>query len=308
MNSQLELLNSLGQVAGIGGVALGVLLLLFRDVIRKKIFPQLTKRQGYRVVLLFLILTWSVAIAGIIAWMTTQNGENGDNRATTAVSTITASLWRTELDTKGSLIDTTTVTGSPGGSVDEQMFSELVAWTASTLGVTSQQTPQGVQVTVEVPANLAETEPTIKRTPEGNMNVLMWHIGGGGKSRLPLDLQLLREMRQDFSIEIQVPGFDKQIVEVTWGKGMSQLLDLTPATISIAVEQFLGDTDSASDRLTQKLNSHGRFRVVSPEMLNSIKEEIRAQRENIARNPMMQQNIRRLGVDYIISGSVSSHL
>jgi hypothetical protein len=37
---ELESLKQLGQIAGIGGIALGVLLLLFRDVIRKAVFPR----------------------------------------------------------------------------------------------------------------------------------------------------------------------------------------------------------------------------------------------------------------------------
>ena len=43
-----ELIKTVGQVAGIGGIALGVFLLLFRDLIRKQIFPTLAKREGYR--------------------------------------------------------------------------------------------------------------------------------------------------------------------------------------------------------------------------------------------------------------------
>jgi hypothetical protein len=69
-----DLIRIFGQVAGIGGLALGVFLLLFRDVIRKKIFPQLTKRQGFHVIVLFLVLVWSVALAGIGAWVWADNG------------------------------------------------------------------------------------------------------------------------------------------------------------------------------------------------------------------------------------------
>ena len=58
-----------GQIAGIGGVSLGVFLLLFRDIIRKIISPQLTKEQGFRLLVLISILVWSVALAGIGAWM-----------------------------------------------------------------------------------------------------------------------------------------------------------------------------------------------------------------------------------------------
>lgn len=64
-----KILEALGQVAGIGGIALGVFLLLFRDVIRQKIFPQLTKNQAYRLLRLTLVLVWSVAVLGIAAWV-----------------------------------------------------------------------------------------------------------------------------------------------------------------------------------------------------------------------------------------------
>ena len=63
-----EILKIAGGVAGIGGVAIGMFLLLFRDVIRKNIFPNLTKEQAYKLLRLILILVWSVAIAGIAAW------------------------------------------------------------------------------------------------------------------------------------------------------------------------------------------------------------------------------------------------
>jgi hypothetical protein len=43
-----KLIKTVGQVAGIGGIALGVFLLLFCDLIRKQIFPMLVKREAYR--------------------------------------------------------------------------------------------------------------------------------------------------------------------------------------------------------------------------------------------------------------------
>ena len=63
-----DVLKVVGQVAGIGGIALGVFLLLFRDVVRKKIFPMLTREQGYRLLRLVLVLVWSVAILGVATW------------------------------------------------------------------------------------------------------------------------------------------------------------------------------------------------------------------------------------------------
>ncbi|RJX30387.1 MAG: hypothetical protein C4531_08970 [Desulfurivibrio sp.] len=68
----IELLKTVGQVAGIGGIALGVFLLLFRDIINKNFFTQLTKTQSYNLFKLISILVWSIALAGIIAWVWTS--------------------------------------------------------------------------------------------------------------------------------------------------------------------------------------------------------------------------------------------
>lgn len=68
----METLKLLGQVAGIGGIAIGTSLVIFREVIRKNIFPQLSKADAYRVIRLISVLVWSITIAGIIAWVATQ--------------------------------------------------------------------------------------------------------------------------------------------------------------------------------------------------------------------------------------------
>lgn len=67
-----SILKIAGQIAGIGGLALGVLLLIFRDVIRKNIFPTLTKEQAYRLIRLIVILAFAIAVFGILAWVYTS--------------------------------------------------------------------------------------------------------------------------------------------------------------------------------------------------------------------------------------------
>lgn len=64
-----EILKLVAQIAGIGGIAFGVFLLLFRDIIRKRIFPRLDRERGYRLLRLISLLTWSIALAGIGAWV-----------------------------------------------------------------------------------------------------------------------------------------------------------------------------------------------------------------------------------------------
>ena len=71
-----NLLKIVGQVAGIGGLALGVLLLLCRDIIRKNIFPKLPPAEAYRLLRLITLAVWSVAVIGIAAWVyTSQAGQ-----------------------------------------------------------------------------------------------------------------------------------------------------------------------------------------------------------------------------------------
>ena len=69
---ELNLLKTLGQIAGIGGLAIGMVILIFRDVIRKRVFPRLTQEQAFRLLRLILVLVWSVAILGIAAWVYTN--------------------------------------------------------------------------------------------------------------------------------------------------------------------------------------------------------------------------------------------
>ncbi|MFC1577649.1 hypothetical protein ACFL36_01430 [Thermodesulfobacteriota bacterium] len=64
-----KLLQTTGAIAGIGGLSLGVFIILFREIIRKQIFPTLTKKQAYRLIIILSILIWSLSIIGIIAWL-----------------------------------------------------------------------------------------------------------------------------------------------------------------------------------------------------------------------------------------------
>jgi hypothetical protein len=63
------LLEALGKAAGIGGLALGVFLVIFRNIIRKNIFPRLPAESAYRVIRLILVLTFLISALGIGAWI-----------------------------------------------------------------------------------------------------------------------------------------------------------------------------------------------------------------------------------------------
>ena len=70
-----DVLKIVGQVAGIGGLALGVFLRLFRDIIRKNIFPKLPPAEAYRLLRLITVAVWSVAMVGIVAWVYTSQSQ-----------------------------------------------------------------------------------------------------------------------------------------------------------------------------------------------------------------------------------------
>lgn len=63
------ILKVAGGVAGIGGLAVGAFLIIFRDIVRKKIFPQVTKEHAYKLLRLIAILAFGVAIVGIAAYV-----------------------------------------------------------------------------------------------------------------------------------------------------------------------------------------------------------------------------------------------
>lgn len=104
MVMDIEILNKLSKTAGIAGVGFGVFLLIFRDVIRKNSFPILKKDHAYSLLRLVVILTWSVAVLGIIGWLLSGNvpKPNPDNKKFNPVSSKTSVTeeykFRTMLD------------------------------------------------------------------------------------------------------------------------------------------------------------------------------------------------------------------
>jgi hypothetical protein len=95
---EAEVLKTLGQIGGIGGIALGVMLFLFRDIISRIIFPKLSTEKAYRLLQLITVCVWSVAVLGMGAWMiaarapaANQTTEiKGDNNSATQVITTAA--------------------------------------------------------------------------------------------------------------------------------------------------------------------------------------------------------------------------
>lgn len=78
----IEALENLGKIAGIAGISIGALVLIFNGVIRKNIFPGLTKEQGYTVIRMMIIAASLMAVLGLAAWIYVDMQKNKrDNEA-----------------------------------------------------------------------------------------------------------------------------------------------------------------------------------------------------------------------------------
>ena len=66
-----KILSSVGKVAGLGGIALGVFLLIFQGVLEKQFLPQagLESAQAFAVILSLMILTFGIAGIGVVTWL-----------------------------------------------------------------------------------------------------------------------------------------------------------------------------------------------------------------------------------------------
>ncbi len=86
--ADLDLLKTVGQVAGIGGIALGIFLLICKELIRKAIFPKLTKQQSSKIILSIAFMAWTVALAGIGAWVYVNKTSSGPDERVSQLYTI----------------------------------------------------------------------------------------------------------------------------------------------------------------------------------------------------------------------------
>jgi len=77
---ETRLLTSLGRVAGLAGISLGLVLLIFRDFLKQKFLPStgLEQVQAYHILLAFLVFTFGIAAIGIVAWIIGRTAQPHD--------------------------------------------------------------------------------------------------------------------------------------------------------------------------------------------------------------------------------------
>jgi hypothetical protein len=75
-----DILEKLGKVAGIAGITVGAVVIIFSGIIQKKIFPGLTKEQGFRIIKMIILFAGLLAVIGIGAWIYTDYQKNKIDR------------------------------------------------------------------------------------------------------------------------------------------------------------------------------------------------------------------------------------
>jgi hypothetical protein len=65
-----ELFETAGKVAGLAGLCVVLVLLVFREVIQKALLSKLSPKDAYRFFRLLILSTSVVAVIGMILWVT----------------------------------------------------------------------------------------------------------------------------------------------------------------------------------------------------------------------------------------------
>jgi hypothetical protein len=65
----LKFLAELGKFAGVGGIALGVVAVVLKDVLANSVFQALPPERAYQLLLIIIIGLFVLGLLGILAWM-----------------------------------------------------------------------------------------------------------------------------------------------------------------------------------------------------------------------------------------------
>jgi hypothetical protein len=64
-----NIFQTAGTVAGIGGLAIALILIIFKKVLSGKLFPKLSQAQSYKIIRQIIIASFCIAALGIIAYI-----------------------------------------------------------------------------------------------------------------------------------------------------------------------------------------------------------------------------------------------
>ena len=94
-----DLLTSLGEIAGIGGIALGVALYLLRDVIANAL--KVKSPEGHRTLRLCAGLAFAIGVVGIAGWVISEVSQGGRDASAQSGASTSGPQSPIVQDTKG---------------------------------------------------------------------------------------------------------------------------------------------------------------------------------------------------------------
>jgi hypothetical protein len=217
--------------------------------------------------------------------------------------TLTAQIWDVQQDEKHAIIASNQFTGVTSNGIPENTLQQMGTWIIGQIKVRYDLNTTSIQLHVHVPADLSKDKLLIQTNPKLPVQTYFSVVEANSKSRVPLDQEALSTLGRDFWLEANAPGYTTWSKHLNWSEDLDQDFILDPIPVSVGVEDFDGNSNSAAMWLTNYLSSYPRLEIKDPKTLEVLRGKIEKEKELLARNPMVQSSIRdSLGVDLVISG------
>jgi len=250
-------------------------------------------QQHHRFKTAYLFIPLLVAVVGYLIYLALQGGS----------AQLATELWRVESDRKSQMLSSATF-------VKEAGLDKLENWLVKALIKAAPSGKSPIMINLRVPADLKSDTVQIKTEPVVEITTFIYVTSGESKARVrsPLTQKRLALMEEDFFIEFRRTGYMSEVVKIKIGEGKSKSFELQPKKISVAVEHFTNDRKNLANRLSRRLTGHEQLKVIPPDALENLRQELTDARAAIGVNRAVQTAIRdSLGVDFIVSGAVEKN-
>lgn len=310
-----QVLKVVGAVAGIGGIALALFFWLFRDIVRKNIFPRLTTDQAYRTIRLLMILATVVALAGIASWAFAKPGDNaggaGGGGGKERVLTLQLTTIGYETIAPAEIIETVDIPGGRGVSISDAAVDAAAKQVAAWMTERGSLSPhESVTVTV-TPSGDPNKVPAIEVTPMVDWVAYSVHTPPGGKAITQLASSSTNPTHPwsapdlPWDLQVSLAGHGTIFVPST---STAPSTHTSPrAKLGFAVEDRAGSIEQLAPRLIQRLGADARFAIMDSTSLAHARELIRNQPAPPDTGPdsFRQIDLRvRYGFSYVVTCSV----
>ena len=209
-------------------------------------------------------------------------------------------LWRVEGDRATEMLASGTF--SKGAGLDQ-----VETWIVRELKALTPEVKTPIKVTLHVPADLKSEDIQYRTEPRVELKTYVNIVSGGSKARPQMSLtrKFVGELEKAFTIEFAKIGYESVPVKIIPGKEKNKTFILKQKKIAVAVEHFENDEKNTATRLSRKLVKNKQLKVLPPDALETLYEEITRIRESFTSNVVIQSAMRSsLGVDFIIRGAL----